>query len=134
MRIVLYRLDLNKQIQERIEMVEECLFCRIISREIPSDVVYQDDEFLAFKDIHPQAPTHVLIIPKVHFDSLVEISDQQEKLMGRMVIIAKKLAEKEGLAKNGYRLVLNCGAEGGQVVPHLHLHLIGGRKLNGKIG
>ena len=115
-------------------MVEECLFCRIISREIPSDVVYQDDEFLAFKDIHPQAPTHILVIPKVHFDSLVEISDQQEKLMGRLVIIAKKLAEKEGLAKNGYRLVLNCGAEGGQVVPHLHLHLIGGRKLNGKIG
>jgi histidine triad (HIT) family protein len=115
-------------------MVEECLFCRIISREILSDVVYQDDEFLAFKDIHPQAPTHVLIIPKVHFDSLVEISDQQEKLMGRLVIIAKKLAEKEGLAKKGYRLVLNCGAEGGQVVPHLHLHLIGGRKLNGKIG
>lgn len=115
-------------------MLEECLFCRIISREIPSDVVYQDDEFLAFKDIHPQAPTHILIIPKTHFDSLVEISDQQEKLMGRLVIIAKKLAEKEGLAKNGYRLVLNCGAEGGQVVPHLHLHLIGGRKLNGKIG
>ena len=115
-------------------MVEECLFCRIISREIPSDVVYQDDEFLAFKDIHPQAPTHILVIPKIHFDSLVEISDQQEKLMGRLVIIAKKLAEKEGLAKNGYRLVLNCGAEGGQVVPHLHLHLIGGRKLNGKIG
>ena len=115
-------------------MVEECLFCRIISREIPSDIVYQDDEFLAFKDIHPQAPTHILIIPKTHFDSLVEISDQQEKLMGRLVIIAKKLAEKEGLAKNGYRLVLNCGAEGGQVVPHLHLHLIGGRKLDGKIG
>lgn len=115
-------------------MVEECLFCRIVSREIPSDVVYQDDDFLAFKDICPQAPTHILIIPKTHFDSLVEISDQQEKLMGRMVIIAKKLAEKEGVAKNGYRLVLNCGAEGGQVVPHLHLHLIGGRKLNGKIG
>ncbi len=115
-------------------MVEECLFCRIISGEIPSEVVYQDDEFLAFKDIHPQAPTHILIIPKIHFDSLVEISDQQEKLMGRLVIIAKKLAKKEGLAKNGYRLVLNCGAEGGQVVPHLHLHLIGGRKLNGKIG
>ncbi len=115
-------------------MVEECLFCRIISGEIPSEIVYQDDEFLAFKDIHPQAPTHILIIPKIHFDSLVEISDQQEKLMGRLVIIAKKLAKKEGLAKNGYRLVLNCGAEGGQVVPHLHLHLIGGRKLNGKIG
>lgn len=115
-------------------MVEACLFCRIVSGEIPGDVVYQDDEFFAFKDINPQAPTHVLIIPKTHFDSLVELSDQQEKLMGRLIIIAKKLAEKEGIAKSGYRLVLNCGSEGGQVVPHLHLHLIGGRKLNGKIG
>ena len=115
-------------------MVEECLFCRIVSGEIHSDVVYQDDEFFAFRDINPQAPIHLLIIPKTHFDSLVEISDQQENLMGRMVIIAKKLAEKEGIAKSGYRLVLNCGSEGGQVVSHLHLHLIGGRKLNGKIG
>ena len=115
-------------------MVEACLFCRIVSGEIPGDVVYQDDEFFAFNDINPQAPTHVLIIPKTHFDSLVELSDQQEKLMGRLIIIAKKLAEKEGIAKSGYRLVLNCGSEGGQVVPHLHLHLIGGRKLNGKIG
>ena len=115
-------------------MVEDCLFCRIASGEMHSDVVYQDDEFFAFRDINPQAPTHVLIIPKTHFDSLVEISDQQENLMGRMVIIAKKLAEKEGIAKSGYRLVLNCGSEGGQVVPHLHLHLIGGRQLNGKIG
>ncbi len=115
-------------------MVEECLFCRIASGEIRSDVIYQDDEFFAFRDINPQAPTHVLIIPITHVDSLNEISDQQENLMGRMVIIAKKLAEKEGIAKSGYRLVLNCGSEGGQVVPHLHLHLIGGRKLNGKIG
>lgn len=115
-------------------MVEKCLFCRIISGELQSDVVYQDDEFFAFKDINPQAPTHVLIIPKTHFDSLVEMSDQQEKLLGRLIIIAKKLAEKEGVAKSGYRLVLNCGFEGGQVVPHLHLHLIGGKKLNGKIG
>ena len=115
-------------------MVEECLFCRIISGEIHSDVVYQDDVFFAFRDINPQAPTHILIIPKAHFDSLVEINDQQENLMGHMVILAKKLAEKEGIAKSGYRLVLNCGSEGGQVVPHLHLHLIGGRKLNGKIG
>ncbi len=115
-------------------MVEKCLFCRIISGELQSDVVYQDDEFFAFKDINPQAPTHMLIIPKTHFDSLVEMSDQQEKLLGRLIIIAKKLAEKEGIAKSGYRLVLNCGFEGGQVVPHLHLHLIGGKKLNGKIG
>jgi histidine triad (HIT) family protein len=115
-------------------MVETCLFCRIVSGELPSDVVYQDDEFFAFRDINPQAPTHVLIIPKTHFNSLIEMSDQQEKLMGRLVIIAKKLAEMEGIAKSGYRLVLNCGSEGGQVVPHLHLHLIGGRKLNGKIG
>jgi len=115
-------------------MVKECLFCRIATEEIPSDVIYQDDEVFAFRDINPQAPIHVLIIPKTHFDSLVEISDQHVKLMGHLIIIANKLALKEGLTKSGYRLVINCGSEGGQVVSHLHLHLLGGRKLNNKIG
>ena len=115
-------------------MAEKCLFCRIANGEIPSDIVYQDDKLFAFKDINPQAPTHILIIPKAHISSLVELSDHQEKLMGCLIIAAKKIADKESLAKNGYRLVINCGSEGGQVVSHLHLHLIGGRKLSGKIG
>ena len=115
-------------------MAEECIFCRIVAGEIPSDIVYQDEYFLAFRDISPQAPKHVLIIPKTHITSLAELTEGQQGLAGRLIILAKNLAEKEGIAKSGYRLVINCGLEGGQLVPHLHLHLIGGRRLSGKLG
>jgi histidine triad (HIT) family protein len=115
-------------------MAEECIFCRIVAGEVPSDIVYQDEDFLAFRDISPQAPTHVLIIPKTHITSLAELTEGQQELVGRLIIIAKKLAEKEGIAKRGYRLVISCGSEGGQVVPHLHLHLIGGRRLDDRLG
>jgi histidine triad (HIT) family protein len=115
-------------------MVEECIFCRIVAGEVPSDIVYQDEDFLAFRDVLPKAPTHVLIIPKIHITSVAELTERQQKLAGRLILIAKKLAEKEGIAKKGYRLVINCGPDGGQVVPHLHLHLIGGRKLDAKLG
>lgn len=115
-------------------MVEECLFCRIAAGEIPSDIVYQDEEFLAFRDINPQAPKHILIIPRAHIASLAELTAQHQGLIGRMIILARNLAEKEGLAERGYRLAINHGPEGGQVIPHLHLHLIGGRKLNDQLG
>jgi len=115
-------------------MAEECIFCRIVAGEVPGDIVYQDENFLAFRDIMPKAPIHVLIIPKTHITSAVELTEEQQKLAGRLIIIAKNLAEKEGIAKKGYRLVINCGPEGGQVVPHLHLHLIGGRKLDARLG
>ena len=115
-------------------MANACLFCRIIAGEIPCDIVYQDEEFLAFSDIEPQAPKHVLIVPKTHIASLAELTEQQQGFMGRLLILAQKLAEEEGIAKRGYRLAINCGPEGGQVIPHLHLHLIGGRKLSGKLG
>jgi histidine triad (HIT) family protein len=115
-------------------MAEQCIFCRIVAGEVPSDKVYQDEDFLAFRDISPQAPTHVLIIPKTHITSLAQLTEEQQELAGRLIIIAKKLAEKEGIAKRGYRLVINCGPEGGQLVPHLHLHLIGGRKLGDRLG
>jgi len=115
-------------------MAEPCIFCRIVAGEVPSDIVYQDEDFLAFRDISPQAPTHVLIIPKTHITSLAQLTEEQQELAGRLIIIAKKLAEKEGIAKRGYRLVINCGPEGGQLVPHLHLHLIGGRKLGDRLG
>ena len=115
-------------------MVEECIFCRIVAGEVPGDIVYQDEDFLAFRDILPRAPTHVLIIPKTHITSVVELTEEQQELAGRLIIIAKNLAEKEGIAKKGYRLVINCGPEGGQLVPHLHLHLIGGRRLDAKLG
>lgn len=115
-------------------MVEECIFCRIVAGEVPGDIVYQDQDFLAFRDILPKAPIHVLIIPKTHIISAAELADGQQELAGRLIIIAKNLAEKEGIAKKGYRLVINCGLEGGQVVPHLHLHLIGGRQMDAKLG
>ena len=115
-------------------MAEQCIFCRIVAGEVPSDIVYQDEGFLAFRDISPQAPTHVLIIPKTHITSLAQLTEEQQELAGRLIIIARKLAEKEGIGKRGYRLVINCGPEGGQLVPHLHLHLIGGRKLGDRFG
>jgi histidine triad (HIT) family protein len=115
-------------------MAEECIFCRIVAGELAGDIVYQDDDFLAFRDIMPKAPTHVLIIPKTHIASVAELAEGQEKLAGRLMIIANKLAEKEGIAKKGYRLAINCGPEGGQIVPHLHLHLLGGRQMDAKLG
>jgi histidine triad (HIT) family protein len=115
-------------------MAEECIFCRIVAGEVSSDIVYQDEDFLAFRDISPQAPTHVLIIPKTHIASSAKLTGGQQELAGRLIILAKNLAEKEGIAKRGYRLVINCGSEGGQVVPHLHLHLIGGRRLDDRLG
>jgi len=115
-------------------MAEECIFCRIVAGELPADIVYQDEHFLAFRDILPRAPIHVLIIPKTHITSVAELTNEWQELAGRLIIIAKNLAEKEGIAKNGYRLVINCGHEGGQLVPHLHLHLIGGRQLDAKLG
>lgn len=115
-------------------MTEECIFCRIVAGELPSDLVYQDDDFLALRDISPQAPVHLLVIPKTHITSVAELTEGQENLAGRLIIIANKLAEKEGIAGKGYRLAINCGPEGGQVVPHLHLHLLGGRQMDAKLG
>ena len=117
-----------------MSMAEGCLFCRIVAGEIPSDIIYQDNEFLAFRDINPQAPKHIIIIPKSHITSLPELTDQQHGLMGRLIILAKDIAATEGLEEKGYRLAINCGPEGGQVIPHLHLHLIGGRKLSDQLG
>ena len=115
-------------------MAEECIFCRIVAGELPGDIVYQDDSFLALRDIMPKAPTHILVIPKAHITSAAELADGQEDLAGRLITIAGKLAEKEGIARKGYRLAINCGPEGGQVVPHLHLHLLGGRQMDAKLG
>ncbi len=115
-------------------MAEECIFCRIVAGEVPADIVYQDEDFVAFRDIMPKAPTHVLIIPKTHITSVAELAGGQQKLAGRLIITAKNVAKKEGIAGKGYRLVINCGPEGGQVVPHLHLHLLGGRQMDAGLG
>jgi histidine triad (HIT) family protein len=117
-----------------VGMAEKCMFCRIVAGEIPADIVYQDEDFLAFRDIVPKAPTHLLIIPRAHITSVTELAEGQEKLAGRLIMVARNLAEKEGVARKGYRLVINCGSEGGQVVPHLHLHLLGGRQMDARLG
>ena len=112
----------------------ECIFCRIIAGQIPADVVFQDKDFIAFRDIHPQAPQHILIVPKAHIASLTEVNGKQKGLMGRLLLVAKEVAQKESIAAKGYRVTINCGTDGGQLVPHLHLHLLGGRKLDDQMG
>ena len=112
----------------------ECIFCQIVARKTPADVVYEDEEFLAFRDIHPQAPRHVVIVPKSHIPSVTQLTSEQQGLIGRFILVAKDLAEKEGISAGGYRLAMNCGADGGQLVPHLHLHLLGGRRLDDQLG
>ncbi len=106
-----------------------CIFCRIISGEVESKILYQDEEVIAIRDINPQAPTHLLIMPKAHIPSLAEVGAEQKALMGHLIHVANELAKREGIAQSGYRLVINSGAEAGQEVPHLHLHLLGGQRL-----
>jgi histidine triad (HIT) family protein len=107
----------------------DCVFCKIVAGEIPSDILYQDEEVIAFRDINPIAPTHLLIVSKKHIPSLLHLTDAEMPLIGHMVKIANQLATEHGVAESGYRLVINCGKEGGQLVPHLHMHLLGGRVL-----
>lgn len=111
-----------------------CIFCQIVAGKLPGDIVYRDDEILAFRDVNPQAPVHLLVIPRKHIASLAQAGEEDTPLMGRLVGVANKLARQEGIAKSGYRLVINCGQQGGQLVPHLHLHLLGGRQLSGRLG
>lgn len=112
----------------------ECIFCRIAAGEIPAEVVHRDEDIIAIRDIDPQAPKHILIIPRSHIPSLAQVSQEQRELMGRAVLLAVELARGEGMAQSGYRLVINSGPDGGQVVPHLHLHLLGGKALSPKMG
>ncbi len=107
---------------------EKTIFKRIIDGEIPADIVYEDDRCLAFRDVNPQAPTHVLVIPRQEIAALSDLSDADESLVGHLLVVAVRVAEQLGL-NDGYRTVFNCGADGGQSVDHLHLHLLGGRKM-----
>jgi histidine triad (HIT) family protein len=109
--------------------MSDCLFCRIASGEIGGSPVYEDDELIAFNDIQPQAPVHVLIIPKRHIASVADLDADSSALMGSLVQTANRIAQERGVAERGYRLVVNCNAEGGQTVYHLHLHLLGGRSM-----
>ena len=112
----------------------DCIFCKIIAGQIPSDVVYTDNKVIAFRDINPLAPVHLLIIPREHITTLNDISEQETMLMGHMLQVARQLAKQHGIATMGYRVVINCGPQGGQVVQHLHMHLLGGRELSGGMG
>ena len=107
----------------------DCIFCRIAKKEIPSKVVYEDDQAFAFQDIHPQAPVHILLIPKKHFDSILVIGDKEVPVLAHLTKLVPKLAKEHGLAEAGFRTVINTGSQGGQTVYHLHLHLIGGRQM-----
>lgn len=110
-------------------IAKDCLFCKIAEREIPSEIVYEDDRVVAFKDIAPQAPVHLLIIPRRHIATLAEIRAEDAELVGHMHVVASRLAEEHGVAESGYRAVINCREDGQQSVFHLHLHLLGGRKM-----
>jgi len=110
-------------------MSEPTIFKRIIDKEIPADIVYEDDTFLAFRDINAKAPTHVLIIPKKEIARLSDLTDADAEWMGRLWLVVRNLAEELGLS-DGYRVVVNCGADGGQEVEHLHFHLLGGRPMS----
>lgn len=111
-------------------MADDCLFCKIAAGQLPSDVVYSDDEFFAFRDIHPAAPTHVLIIPRKHIPMITDVEAADAELVGKMFLVASEIARKEGLTENGFRCVFNCGKWAGQAVFHIHLHLLGGRPLS----
>ncbi|ACH66610.1 MULTISPECIES: purine nucleoside phosphoramidase [Aliivibrio] len=110
-------------------MAEETIFSKIIRKEIPADVVYQDDLVTAFRDINPRAPSHVLIIPNKLIPTTNDVEPEDELVMGRLFTVARKIAQEEGIAEDGYRLIVNCNPHGGQEVYHIHMHLVGGRPL-----
>lgn len=110
-------------------MSEDCIFCRIIAGDIPSKKVYEDEVCLGFHDVSPQAPVHILVIPREHFASLAEAGEQHKEILGHLLLTCGKIARDEGLAGDGYRVVINTGERGGQTVFHLHVHLLGGRQF-----
>jgi histidine triad (HIT) family protein len=109
--------------------VSECLFCRVAAGEVPATLVHSDDDVVAFRDINPQAPVHVLVIPREHIASAAELTPDHDRLWGQLLRVAQSIAEEEGQAETGYRLVTNVGRRGGQTVRHLHLHLLAGRQM-----
>ena len=113
--------------------MENCIFCKIIRGEIPSPKVYEDDEILAFNDVNPVTPIHILVIPKKHINSLADMKSEDEKLVGRIYGVINKIAEDKGFKEEGFRVIVNCGKNGGQEVMHLHFHILAGKQLGEKI-
>ena len=113
--------------------MQDCIFCKIINKEISSSIVYEDDEIIAFRDIHPVTPVHILVIPKKHITSLANLEKEDEAVVGKIYGVINKIAKQEGILEKGFRVIVNCGEDGGQEVQHLHFHLLGGKKLGVKI-
>ena len=113
--------------------MEDCIFCKIIKGEIPSTKVYEDDEILAFNDINPAAPIHILVIPKKHIESLAHMEKEDEAIVGKIYGVINKIAEEKGFKESGYRVIVNCGKDAGQEVMHLHFHILAGAKFGDKI-
>lgn len=109
--------------------MEDCIFCKIINKDIPASVVYEDEKVLAFNDISPHAPTHILLVPKEHFASLNEIPEEKKDILSYILLKARQVAQEKGIAENGYRIVLNTARDSGQLVFHIHFHLLGGRPM-----
>ncbi|MEW6718441.1 MAG: histidine triad nucleotide-binding protein [Chloroflexota bacterium] len=114
--------------------MKDCLFCKIVAGETPSETVYSDDQVTAFRDISPVAPTHILVVPNQHIESVNALESEHEGLVGHMFVVARKLAEQENIDKSGYRLIINTGSDAGQVIFHLHLHIIGGQRMRYQMG
>jgi len=115
-------------------MSDSCVFCRIVGNEAPATIVYRDDQATAFRDSHPVGPSHILIVPNRHIESVSALAAEDEQLVGHLFTVARTLAEQEGIAEAGYRLIMNTGPNGGQTVFHLHLHLIGGHRMRYPMG
>jgi histidine triad (HIT) family protein len=115
-------------------MTDSCVFCRIVSNESRATIVYRDEQVTAFRDIHPVAPTHILIVPNRHIESVNLLETKDEQLVGHLYTVASQLAKDEGISKSGYRLIANTGLDGGQTIFHLHLHLIGGQRMKHPMG
>ena len=113
--------------------MEDCIFCKISKGEIPSEKVYEDEEVLAFKDIHPAAPIHILVIPKKHIAKVTDIMPEDEALVGKMYTVINKIVKEQGFAEDGFRIIINCGRDAGQEVMHLHFHILAGTKMGPKI-
>jgi histidine triad (HIT) family protein len=109
--------------------MDDCIFCKIVNKKIPCELLYSDDLVIAINDINPITPVHVLVVPKKHIESVADMQESDEALAGRLVLVAKKIAEQLGTSKGGYKLLLRVGPDGGQEVPHVHLHLLGGGAL-----
>ncbi|MCI8965206.1 MAG: histidine triad nucleotide-binding protein [Clostridia bacterium] len=113
--------------------MSDCIFCKIVNKEVPTNFIYEDEEIVAFNDINPQAPIHILVIPKKHISSLVELNKNDENLIGRIFGVINEIAKKEKIDKSGFRVIMNCGEDAGQEVKHLHFHILAGKKLGTKI-